>query len=139
MLPRKIEKPGQDFGNPAVSKLCRLSRYGGSAINPAVKLTQRSKSHSQVPHLIFKDPWLSAPSSQMVWLCRRTKPIFSDWESLVNQNLNLFYLIEQNMEAFEGPIRKAMILTELWIFRQSASGACFYRKSLLFASPPYDR
>jgi hypothetical protein len=26
-----------------------------------------------------------------------------------------------------------MILTELWIFRQSASGACFYRKSILFA------
>jgi hypothetical protein len=27
-------------------------------------------------------------------------------------------------------------LTELWIFRQSASGACFYRKSILFACLP---
>jgi hypothetical protein len=27
-------------------------------------------------------------------------------------------------------------LTELWIFRQFASGACFYRKSILFACPP---
>jgi hypothetical protein len=49
----------------------------------------------------------------MVWLCRRTKPIFSGWESLVNQNLKICFSIEQNVEAFEGPIRKAMILTEL--------------------------
>jgi hypothetical protein len=27
-------------------------------------------------------------------------------------------------------ISKFMFLTELWIFRQSASGACFYRKSI---------
>jgi hypothetical protein len=29
---------------------------------------------------------------------------------------------------------RGAILTELWIFRQSASGACFYRKSLVSAS-----
>jgi hypothetical protein len=44
------------FGNPAVFKIYRMFWYGGSASNPAVKLTQRSKSNSQVPHLGFKDP-----------------------------------------------------------------------------------
>jgi hypothetical protein len=53
------------FGNPAVFKLYRLFRYGGSANDPAIILTQL-RSHSQVPHLGFKDPWLSVPSSRMV-------------------------------------------------------------------------
>jgi hypothetical protein len=35
-----------------------------------------------------------------------------------------------------GPITKSIVLTELWIFRQSASGACFYRKSILLACLP---
>jgi hypothetical protein len=33
----------------------------------------------------------------------------------------------------------AIVLTVLWIFRQPASGACFYRKSILLARPPDDR
>ena len=31
---------------------------------------------------------------------------------------------------------RQLFLTELWIFHQSASGACFYRKSILFVCLP---
>ena len=41
----------------------------------------------EIPRERFKDPWLSAPPSRMVWLCRRTKFIVLHSENLVNQNL----------------------------------------------------
>jgi len=63
---KQKKKSDHLFGNPAVSELCRLSGYGSSANNPAKTLSGLNNSHSQVPHLEFKDPWLSAASSQMV-------------------------------------------------------------------------
>jgi hypothetical protein len=54
-------------------------------------------------------------------LALSTKSIVAGWEDMSKENQ-----IER-------------ILTELWIFRQSASGACFYRKSILFACPPHAR
>jgi hypothetical protein len=63
---KQKKKSGHLFGNPAVSELCRLSRYSSYANNPAKTLSKLDNSHSQVQHLEFKDPWLSAASSQMV-------------------------------------------------------------------------
>jgi hypothetical protein len=63
---KQKKKSDHLFGNPAVSELCRSSRYSSSANNPAKTLSKLDNSHSQVPHLEFKDPWLSAASSQMV-------------------------------------------------------------------------
>jgi hypothetical protein len=65
-ISKQKKKSGHLFGNPAVSELCRLSRYSSSASKSAKTLSTSDNSHSQVPHLEFKDPWLSAASSLMV-------------------------------------------------------------------------
>jgi len=66
---KKAESPIH-LGNPAVSKIYRMFCYRGSTDTPQKSLAMSNNSHSQVPHLGFKDPWLSAPPSWMVWLCR---------------------------------------------------------------------
>jgi hypothetical protein len=111
VLPTKGKKLAHPFTSATRLPLQYVAYFAKVAL-PAIPLKHASnqiKATWRFPQKL-KDPWLSAPHSRMAWLCRRTKNIFSDWESLVNQNLNLFYLIEQNMEAFEGPIRKVMIL-----------------------------
>jgi hypothetical protein len=66
---KKAESPVH-FGNPAIFSICRLFRYS-SSVNDLAKILTQLSSHSQAPHLGFKDPWLSVPPSRMVWLWRQ--------------------------------------------------------------------
>jgi hypothetical protein len=70
--------------------------------------------------------------------------LFVRYSNIISIQNNLFGPLFQNQSLIGAKeflsvlvlFVRQLILTELWIFHQSASGACFYRKSILFACLP---